>query len=67
LQGVLAQAKNGDELFWEQKVHAANGKAQACTQSALQFFILSFWGGGEEIFFFLIVFEKKTTFFNAED
>jgi hypothetical protein len=28
LQGVLAQAKNGDELFWEEKFHAANGKAQ---------------------------------------
>jgi hypothetical protein len=35
LQGVLAQAKNGDELFWEEKFHAANGKAQACTQVAL--------------------------------
>jgi hypothetical protein len=37
LQGVLAQAKNGDELFWE-KFHAANGKAQG----ALLFFLLSF-------------------------
>jgi hypothetical protein len=27
LQGVLAQAKNGDKLFWEEKFHAANGKA----------------------------------------
>jgi hypothetical protein len=36
LQGVLlAQAKKGDELFWEEKFHAANGKAQACTQGAL--------------------------------
>jgi hypothetical protein len=35
---VLAQAKNGDELFWEEKFHAANGKAQACTQGALLFF-----------------------------
>jgi len=24
LQGVLAQAKNGDELFCEEKFHAAN-------------------------------------------
>jgi hypothetical protein len=52
LQGVLAQAKNGDELFWEEKFHAANGKAQACTQGA-SFFILSLdgAGGGKRIFF----------------
>jgi hypothetical protein len=25
-KGVLAQAKNGDELFWEEKFHAANGR-----------------------------------------
>jgi hypothetical protein len=37
LQGVLAQAKNSDELFWEEKFHAANGKAQACTQGGLLF------------------------------
>jgi hypothetical protein len=42
---VLAQAKNGKELFWEEKFHAANGKAQACTQGALLFFLLSFLGG----------------------
>jgi hypothetical protein len=34
---VLAQAKNSDELFWEEKFHAANGKAQACTQGGLLF------------------------------
>jgi hypothetical protein len=28
ITGVLAQAKNGDEQFWKQKFHAANGKAQ---------------------------------------
>jgi len=38
LQGVLAQAKNRDKLFCEEEFHAANGKAQACTQSALLFF-----------------------------
>jgi hypothetical protein len=44
--GVLVQAKNGDELFWEEKFHAANGKAQACNQGALGFFFLfKFWGG----------------------
>jgi len=51
LQGVLAQAKYG-ELFWEDKFHAANGKAQPCTQGALHFFFLS-WGEGvaRRIFF----------------
>jgi hypothetical protein len=40
LQGVLlAEAKNGDELFWEEeKFHAANGKALACPQGPLHFF-----------------------------
>jgi hypothetical protein len=47
--GVLVQAKNGDELFWEEKFHAANGKAQACNQGALGFFfLLSFGGVGGE-------------------
>jgi hypothetical protein len=60
LQGVLAHAKNGDEVFWEEKFHAANGKAQACTQGALLFFPFMFWGGGRgarggvgERFFFI--------------
>jgi len=47
LQGALAHAKNGDEDFWEEKFHAANGKAQACTQGALLFFLLCFGAGGE--------------------
>jgi hypothetical protein len=46
LQGALAHAKNGDEAFWEEKFHAANGKAQACTQGALLFFLLRFGVGG---------------------
>jgi hypothetical protein len=43
---VLAHAKNGDEVFWEEKFHAANGKAQACTQGAFSFsfYVLGFWG-----------------------
>jgi hypothetical protein len=49
-RGKLAQAKNADELFWEEKFHAANGKAQACNQGALFFFLLSLWGEG---FFFI--------------
>ncbi len=40
------QAKNGDKLFWEEKFHAANGKAQAHTNYALHFFLLSLGGGG---------------------
>jgi hypothetical protein len=58
LQGVLAHAKNDDEVFWEEKFHATNGKAQTCTQGALFFFLLCFgvgWGGvgwrGGKIFF----------------
>jgi len=54
LQGVLAQAKNGDQVFWEEKFHAANGKAQACTQGALLFFLLCFGEGGGGRYFFVI-------------
>jgi hypothetical protein len=38
MQGVLAQDKNGEQLLWEEKFHAANRKAQACTQGALILF-----------------------------
>jgi len=37
----IAEGKNIDELFWEKKFHAANGKAQAYTQGALHFSFLS--------------------------
>ncbi len=47
---MLAQAKNGDQVFWEEKFHAANGKAQACTQGALLFFLLCLEGRGWGIF-----------------
>jgi hypothetical protein len=40
------QAKNGDKRFWEEKSHAANGKAQAHTECALHFFLLNLGGGG---------------------
>jgi len=54
LQGALAHAKNGDEVFWKEKFHAANGKAQTCTQGTLFFFLLWFGVlGGEERFFFI--------------
>jgi len=39
LQGVIAKAKNGDKLFWEDNFHAAQWKAQAITQGALLFFL----------------------------
>jgi len=42
----IPQAKNGGELFWEEKFHAANEKAQARTQGALHFFLLSGEGAG---------------------
>ncbi len=56
MQGVLAHAENGDKLFWEEKFHATNGKARACTQGALLFFLLSFGGGrgGQGIFSFFL-------------
>jgi hypothetical protein len=28
---VIAQAKNGDKLYWEEKFHVANGKVHACS------------------------------------
>ncbi len=40
------QAKNGDKVFWEEKFHAANGKAQAHIECALHFFLLILGGGG---------------------
>jgi hypothetical protein len=58
LQWVLAWARNGDELFWEEKFHAANGKAQACTQGDLHFFLFKFGGqvgGAKDFFHFSVV------------
>jgi hypothetical protein len=56
LEGVLAQAKNVEQVFWEEKFHAANGKAQACTQGALLFFSFMFWRGWREREIFLSFF-----------
>jgi hypothetical protein len=42
LQGVLAQAKNSDELFWEEKFHATNGKALHLTNKRGEVKILHF-------------------------
>jgi hypothetical protein len=41
--GVLAQAENGDEQFWKEKFHAANGKAQHALMMGPDFFFLSGW------------------------
>jgi hypothetical protein len=51
LQGVLAQAKNDDEFFWEEKFHEANEKAQ-CTQGVFLVFLLSLKGVGNFILFY---------------
>jgi len=40
--GVLAQAKNGDEQFWNIEISCSQWEGSACTQSALIFFLLSF-------------------------
>ncbi len=46
LPGVLAQAKNGDKLFWREKFHAANGKAPSMHSRCLAFFPLKVVGSG---------------------
>jgi hypothetical protein len=39
------QAKTGDELFWEENLHAASGNA-SMHSSCLAFFPFKFWWGG---------------------
>ncbi len=46
LKKSIAQAKNGDKLFWEKNFHAANRKAQACTQECLAVFPFKLGGQG---------------------
>ncbi len=51
IMGVLAQAKNGDEQFWNIKISCSHWEGSACTQSALiLFFKASGWG--EDFFSF---------------
>jgi hypothetical protein len=38
IMGVLAQAKNGDEQFWNIEIPCSQWEGSACTQSALNFF-----------------------------
>jgi hypothetical protein len=60
-KGLLGHAKNSDKLVWEEKFHAANGKAQASTQGAFLFFLLSFGEG--RIFFVFPWFQCVPTMF----
>jgi hypothetical protein len=54
------KVENGDKQFWDQKFHAANGKAQHALKVPC-FFLLSFgarggggggWGGEDHLFHF---------------
>jgi hypothetical protein len=51
LQGVLAQAKNGDCSLGKRNFMQLMGRPQACNQGALPFFLSSFGGGEKGIFF----------------
>ncbi len=42
---VLAQVKDGDEQFWKEKFHAANGRAQH--SQIVQFFSCGHMGDGD--------------------
>ncbi len=44
---VLAQVKDGDEQFWKEKFHAANGKAQH--SQTVQFFSCGHIGGWGQV------------------
>jgi len=46
--GVLAQAKNGDEQFWNIEISCTQWEGSTCIQSALIFFfkVLGLWGAG---------------------
>ncbi len=48
IMGVLTQVKNGDEQFWKQKFHAANGNAQHALMNDP---VVSFLRGGNSDFF----------------
>jgi len=51
LQGVLAQAKNGDQVFWEEKFDATKGTSMRSRCLAF-FFLLCLGGGGGNFFIF---------------
>jgi hypothetical protein len=59
LHGVLAQAKSGDQLFWEVKFHASNGRPKHALKVPyfFSFKVLGGWGrrpGGEKLNFFFL-------------
>ncbi len=58
LMGILVQVENGDKQFWNEKIHAANGKAQHALKVSWFYFSFKFWGGwlggGGGIFSFFI-------------
>ncbi len=52
-RGVLAQAKNGNELFWEEKFHAAKWEGPSMHSRRPAFFPFKFgWGRVEDYYFF---------------
>ncbi len=53
--GVLAQAKNGDEQFWNIEISCCQWEGSACTESALIFSLSCWWGVGESFFHFSFV------------
>jgi hypothetical protein len=59
----ISPAKNGDELFWEEIFHAANGKAQAFTQGALLSCLLGFEREGRNFFLFSPASQSVPTMF----
>ncbi len=47
-RGISSPGQNWRWTLLGREIHTANGKAQACTQGTLLFFLLSFWGRGRE-------------------
>jgi hypothetical protein len=52
-KGVLGQAKNGDELFWEEKISCSQLEGPSMHSRCLAFLPFKFWVGvvGKEFYF----------------
>jgi hypothetical protein len=50
--------ENGDERFWKEKFHAANGKAQHALMNCTIFFLFEEWVGEKDFLFFPLIFEE---------
>jgi len=50
--------ENGDERFWKEKFHAANGKAQHALMNYTIFFLFEEWVGEKYFLFFPLIFEE---------